>query len=45
LKGFDIPMLKADAKGVLKVDKPKEGTINYDIRNAIIAYLKDTDLK
>ena len=42
LKGFDIPMLKEDAKGVLKVNKPKEGAVNYDIRKAIIAYLKDT---
>jgi len=41
LKGFDIPLLKEDAKGVLAVNKPKEGDVNYDIRNAIIAYLKD----
>ena len=41
LKGFDIPLLKEDAKGIVKVDKPKEGDVNYDIRNAIIAYLKD----
>lgn len=40
LKGYDIPFLKPDNKGVLKVYKPLEGDKAYDIRKAIILYLK-----
>ena len=40
LKGLDIPFLKPENKGVLKVTTPNEGDMNYDIRNAVISYLK-----
>lgn len=40
LKGYDIPFLKPENKGVIKVTSPKEGEINYDIRNGIILFLK-----
>jgi len=40
LKGLDIPFLKPENKGVLSVYKPKEGELNYDIRKAVITYMK-----
>lgn len=40
LKGFDIPFLKPDNAGVLKVETPKEDALAADIRKVMIAYLK-----
>ena len=40
LKGFDIPFLKADNKEVYDVYEPKENELGYDIRKAVIEYLK-----
>lgn len=40
LLGLDIPFLTADHKDVIKVHKPKEGEPGYDIRTAVIDYLK-----
>jgi len=40
LKGYDIPFLKPDHKGVLNVYKPAESELGSDIRKTIIAYLK-----
>lgn len=40
LKGFDIPFLTPDNKGVLHVFTPEPGSLAGDIRNAIISFLK-----
>ena len=40
LKGLDIPFLKPENKGVIEVYKPKEDELNYDIRKAVITYMK-----
>lgn len=40
LRGFDIPFLKEDNKDVLKVYKPVQKDLAFDIRNAIIQYFK-----
>lgn len=40
LKGFDIPILKEGVSGVLNVYKPLETEDAYDIRRAVIKYLK-----
>ncbi|MCF6306800.1 MAG: bifunctional metallophosphatase/5'-nucleotidase [Flavobacteriaceae bacterium] len=40
LKGYDIPFLKPDNKGIKKVYTPTEEEHAYDIRKAIIMYLK-----
>lgn len=40
LKGFDIPFLTPDHKEVLSVYQPKETALAFDIRKAVVAYLK-----
>jgi 2',3'-cyclic-nucleotide 2'-phosphodiesterase (5'-nucleotidase family) len=40
LKGFDIPFLKHENKGVISVYYPKEDEMNSDIRKSVISYLK-----
>tara|TARA_R110002124_G_scaffold287089_1_gene470363 strand:+ start:143018 stop:144553 length:1536 start_codon:yes stop_codon:yes gene_type:complete len=40
MKGFDIPFLKEDNEGVLKVYKPMKQEPASDIRKAVILYLK-----
>jgi 5'-nucleotidase/UDP-sugar diphosphatase len=40
LKGFDIPFLSDKSAGVLSIYKPKENELTFDIRKAVIAYLK-----
>lgn len=40
LKGFDIPFLKPDNIGVIEVYEPKNTEIAYDVRKAVINYLK-----
>jgi 5'-nucleotidase/UDP-sugar diphosphatase len=40
LKGFDIPFLSDTSAGVLEIYTPKESELAYDIRKAVIAYLK-----
>jgi len=40
LKGYDIPFLKPDNKGVVKIYHPKENELAYDMRKVIISYLK-----
>lgn len=40
LMGLDIPFLKEDNPGILKVYKPKENEIAFDLRKAIIHYFK-----
>jgi 2',3'-cyclic-nucleotide 2'-phosphodiesterase (5'-nucleotidase family) len=40
LKGFDIPFLSEKNKNVVSVYNPKSTEISYDIRNAVILYLK-----
>jgi len=40
LKGYDIPFLTPENQEVLKVYKPSEEEPSYDIRKAIILYLK-----
>jgi len=40
LKGYDIPFLKPDNKGIKNVYTPTEEEHAYDIRKAIIMYLK-----
>ncbi|WOC40237.1 5'-nucleotidase C-terminal domain-containing protein [Polaribacter sp. HL-MS24] len=39
LKGFDIPFLTADSKGVIAVYEPLETELGSDIRKAVIQYL------
>ena len=40
LKGFDIPFLSSENKEVLSIYQPKETELGYDIRKAVISYLK-----
>jgi 2',3'-cyclic-nucleotide 2'-phosphodiesterase (5'-nucleotidase family) len=40
LKGFDIPFLSDKSAGVLNIYKPKEAELTFDIRKAVITYLK-----
>jgi 2',3'-cyclic-nucleotide 2'-phosphodiesterase (5'-nucleotidase family) len=40
LKGYDIPFLKPDNKGVVKIYHPKEEELPHDIRRVIISYMK-----
>ena len=40
LKGFDIPFLSDKNKDVLSISNPNPSDISYDIRNAVILYLK-----
>lgn len=40
LRGFDIPFLKPDNKGVISVYAPKKEELGSDIRKTVIAYLK-----
>jgi 2',3'-cyclic-nucleotide 2'-phosphodiesterase (5'-nucleotidase family) len=40
MKGFDIPILNEKNPEVLSVYKPKESELGYDIRKAVIDYLK-----
>ncbi|MDD7914194.1 bifunctional metallophosphatase/5'-nucleotidase [Polaribacter ponticola] len=40
LKGFDIPFLSSENKEVIAVYKPKENELAFDIRKAVVAYLK-----
>ncbi|MCD6543036.1 MAG: bifunctional metallophosphatase/5'-nucleotidase [Flavobacteriaceae bacterium] len=40
LKGYDIPFLKPENKGVIKIHHPKEDELTHDIRKVIISYLK-----
>lgn len=45
LKGFDIPFLSPKNKGVVDVYQPKPSEIAYDIRKAVILYLKNLKAK
>ena len=40
LLGFDIPFLKADAKGIIKITKNKPADLTSDIRKVVISHLK-----
>jgi 2',3'-cyclic-nucleotide 2'-phosphodiesterase (5'-nucleotidase family) len=40
LKGFDIPFLSSENKEVLSVYNPKETELSFDIRKAVVEYLK-----
>lgn len=40
LKGYDIPFLKPENKGVIDIYTPKEGELNNDIRRTFISFLK-----
>jgi len=40
LKGFDIPFLKPSNPEVLKVQEPQESEMSFDIRKAVVNYLK-----
>ena len=40
LKGFDIPFLSSKDKSVTNVSKAKEKELSFDIRRAVVAYLK-----
>lgn len=40
LKGFDIPFLSSENKEVLSIYKPTENELAFDIRKAVINYLK-----
>ena len=40
LKGFDIPFLSNENKEVFSVYHPKEDEAAYDIRKAVVDYLK-----
>ncbi len=40
LKGFDIPFLKPENKGIISVYTPKENELNSDIRKSVISYMK-----
>jgi 2',3'-cyclic-nucleotide 2'-phosphodiesterase (5'-nucleotidase family) len=40
LKGFDIPFLSSENKEIFSVYKPKENELAFDIRKAVVAYLK-----
>jgi len=41
MKGFDIPFLKEDNLGVIKVHKPLKTELSFDIRKAVVTYLKN----
>lgn len=41
LKGFDIPFLSTKNKEVISVYKPTENELAFDIRKAVVAYLKE----
>jgi len=45
LKGYDIPFLKPENKGIVEVYKPIEIEVAYDIRKAVIAYLKNLQIE
>ena len=45
LKGYDIPFLTPENKNVLSVYSPAEDEKGYDIRKAIILYLKSLEKK
>ena len=40
LKGFDIPFLSEENKEVLEVYNPTENELAFDIRKAVVEYLK-----
>ena len=40
LKGLDIPMLSRNSEGVNSIYIPKKNEISFDIRKAVISYLK-----
>ena len=40
MKGFDIPFLKEETSGVVKVYRPNNNELSFDIRKAIVEYLK-----
>ncbi|MCG8182364.1 bifunctional metallophosphatase/5'-nucleotidase [Tenacibaculum piscium] len=40
LKGYDIPMLSEKNPDVLSIHTPKSSEVSYDIRKAVIQYLK-----
>jgi 2',3'-cyclic-nucleotide 2'-phosphodiesterase (5'-nucleotidase family) len=40
LKGFDIPFLKPDTKGIISVYSPKPEELNSDIRRSVILFMK-----
>jgi 2',3'-cyclic-nucleotide 2'-phosphodiesterase (5'-nucleotidase family) len=40
LKGYDIPFLTPENEGIITIYKPLKGEKSFDIRNAIILYLK-----
>jgi len=40
LKGFDIPFLSEENKEVLEIYNPKENELAFDIRKAVVEYLK-----
>ncbi len=41
MKGYDIPMLKENVDGIIKVLKPTNNELKSDIRNVVINYLKN----
>lgn len=41
LRGLDIPMLSDKNKDVISIYKPKEDEVAYDIRKAVVTYLKN----
>ncbi len=43
LLGYDIPFLKSDAKGVLKVYKNQPSDLASDIRKVVISYMKTVE--
>jgi len=40
LKGYDIPFLTEENEGVVKVYTPKKGEKAFDIRKAVILFMK-----
>ena len=40
LKGYDIPFLKPNNKGIIEIYKPKENEMSSDIRKSVISYLR-----
>ena len=40
LKGYDIPFLTPENEGIITIYKPLKGEIPFDIRKAVILYLK-----
>jgi hypothetical protein len=40
LKGFDIPFLTPENPGIINIYSPKESEPAYDIRRAVITFLK-----